>query len=72
MKGIICWLFFLQADAAGNTTNHICGICGKNFVAGQTKQNHNRTKKHQAAFKELKKKKKEKTGSDLVLFVMTL
>jgi hypothetical protein len=61
------------SDAAtGSTTeNASCKICGTKFAHGQTKQNHNRTKIHRVALEEFKKKKKEETGRDVVLFVIT-
>jgi hypothetical protein len=63
---------FFQDDTVGTDSTKICQICGENFVRGQKKQQHFRTKTHQAAWKEFKKKKKEETRRDVVIFVITL
>jgi hypothetical protein len=55
--------------AAGITTNISCKICGVNFARGQ-KKNHFRSKKHQVALKEFKKKKKEETIYDELSYLV--
>jgi hypothetical protein len=51
-------------DAADGITDICCKICGVHFVHGQSRRHHTRTKEHQAALKEFKKKEAEEAGHD--------
>jgi hypothetical protein len=63
--------FFQDAVTDSTTQNVICKTCGAKFADGETKRKHKLTKIHQAAVEEFKKKRKEETGRDVVLFVIT-